>query len=243
MGMKMAVPLRHAGSAMEGFAWNWAHRMPIENWARSWIHGPYPKQLPPPNWLTPKEMQSYKDKLVKSQGFDVDHFPHAKGHLIRPAPPGLFDPAHYDHLLQLAVANYTASECTLICNPRLVKSNYEACGIGDIHYITFEALDCAAGFAKEYEARVFDSEFGESFCHFCRVKGSKKIPPMPRGVSAPSRPKIVDYNPTDWFSYRTIGGGLYLYFRFAYWFCAWEGRKLEVMLNVKKLSFDWTTNS
>ncbi|PKI26049.1 hypothetical protein CRG98_049262, partial [Punica granatum] len=43
MGMKMAVPLRHAGSAMEGFAWNWAHRMPIENWARSWIHGPYPK--------------------------------------------------------------------------------------------------------------------------------------------------------------------------------------------------------
>ncbi|PKI78813.1 hypothetical protein CRG98_000880 [Punica granatum] len=135
-------------------------------------------QQPPPNfrWLTPKEMQSYKAKLMKSQGFDVDDFPHADGHLVRPAGPGLFDPALYDHLLQLAVANYTANQDTVICKPRLLKSNCECCGVGYFHYMTFEALDRATGTVKEYEAR------------------SKKIPPMPRGVSAPCRPRIVDYN-------------------------------------------------
>ncbi|OWM68928.1 hypothetical protein CDL15_Pgr025115 [Punica granatum] len=142
MGMKMAVPLRHAGSAMEGFAWN---LMRIENWARRWIPERHLKQQPPPNfrWLTPKEMQSYKAKLMKSQGFDVDDFPHADGHLVRPAGPGLFDPALYDHLLQLAVANYTANQDTVICKPRLLKSNCECCGVGYFHYMTFEALDRA----------------------------------------------------------------------------------------------------
>ncbi|PKI32311.1 hypothetical protein CRG98_047298 [Punica granatum] len=167
MGMKMAVPLRHAGSAMEGLAWN---LMRIENWARRWI-----PERPP-------------------KGFDVDDFPHAGGHLVRPAEPGEFDPGHYDHLLQLAVANYTAYQHSLICKPRLLKSNSEWCGAGYAHYMTFEALDCAAGTVKEYEARVFSSPFSDSFCHFCRVKGSKKIPPMPHGATAPSRPQIVDYN-------------------------------------------------
>ncbi|OWM69013.1 hypothetical protein CDL15_Pgr025200 [Punica granatum] len=61
--------------------------------------------------------------------------------------------------------------------------------------MTFEALDCAAGTFKVHKARAFERfQLDRSYCYFCRIKGSKKISPMPPGANGPSRPMIVDYN-------------------------------------------------
>ncbi|OWM84916.1 hypothetical protein CDL15_Pgr027703 [Punica granatum] len=93
--------------------------------------------------------------------------------------------ADYDDFIHLAVAKCNADQPTMIYFPIIQKAKpWELCSSRrSLHHIWCLGLCYADRTFKVYEAVVYQMPPSTNllFCHFCRVRGSRIIPPMPSG--------------------------------------------------------------